>query len=163
MAVNRVQDPSTGMISSFAKASGTPFDLRCATRSPLNRFSADRNNNLQQLRNTGYDDVYFPEDVEKDEGASFHTPNSERPLPPKLDQRTIIFRNLPDKTTHQDIVNVVRGGMLLDVYLRSQEKAANVSFVQGTAAQAFMAYVKRNDVYVQGRRVRILVNMYYLA
>ena len=75
--------------------------------------------------------------------------NSKAPFP-RDDQRTVFLSNLPEGTTHKDIVNVVRGGRLLDVYLR-YDKSATVSFVEG--AQDFMNHVKRNDLYIQSKRV----------
>lgn len=79
---------------------------------------------------------------------------SEQQSQPKQDRRTIIVKNLSDKATHKDIVGVIRGGSLLDVFLRPQEKSASVSFVESTAAEEFLAYVKRNDIYIHDRRVR---------
>lgn len=151
--VNQAQDASTRINASLSKDLDTPFDFRYATKSPFSKLVTDRKDNRQRPRSSGHDEAYFPDDIEKDESVSFYTPRSEQPSFSKLDQRTIIFKNISDRTTHQDIVNVVRGGSLLDVYLRSQEKAANVSFVRGSAAQDFMAYVKRNDIYIHGRRV----------
>ena len=69
----------------------------------------------------------------------------------KTEQRTIFAKNLSDRTRHQDIVDFVRGGMVLDIYLR--ERSARISFVEGFAAQDFMKYVKRKDIYVHGKRV----------
>ena len=69
------------------------------------------------------------------------------------EQRTIIARNLSERATHSDIVNFIRGGLLLDVYIRVNERSASISFVEGSAAQSFMSYVKRNDIYVYGKRV----------
>ena len=62
-------------------------------------------------------------------------------------------RSLPDQVTHRDIVEIIRGGALLDVFLRPHERSASISFVEGSAAQSFMNYVKRNDIYVHGKRV----------
>ncbi|KAL8935964.1 MAG: hypothetical protein Q9211_004423 [Gyalolechia sp. 1 TL-2023] len=150
---NQGPDPSTEINPSISKGAATPLDFRHASKSPFSKLIPDRKSHLQHPASSGYDEVYFPDDVEKDESLSFHVPRSEQTSLPKMDQRTIIFKNLSDRTTHQDIVNVVRGGLLLDVYVRSSDKSANVSFVHGTAAQEFMVYVKRNDVYIQGRRV----------
>jgi hypothetical protein len=69
------------------------------------------------------------------------------------DQRTLLFTNLSDRTTHKDIVNAIRGGMLLDIYLRSAERTASVSFVDGSAAQEFFNHAKRRDIYIHGKRV----------
>ena len=71
----------------------------------------------------------------------------------KVEKRTIFAKNLSHRATHKDIVNFVRGGLVLDVYLRSHERSASISFVEGSAAQEFLNYVKRNDIYVHGKRV----------
>lgn len=98
---------------------------------------------------SGYDDV------SDDTGIS---PN-EKPRPDKrnlharIDKRSIHFANLSDRTTHKDIVDVIRGGTILDIYLRN-DRTANVSFVDGGNAAAFLNYVKRNDVYIHGKRAR---------
>lgn len=75
-----------------------------------------------------------------------------RPGIPHNDQRTILFTNLSDKTTHKDITDLVRGGRLLDIYLRN-DRCATVSFVEG--ATDFMAYAKRNDLYLHTKRVSL--------
>ncbi|KAH0542860.1 hypothetical protein FGG08_002815 [Glutinoglossum americanum] len=74
------------------------------------------------------------------------------------DQRTLLFTNLSDRTTHKDIVSVIRGGMLLDIYLRSAERTASVSFVDGSAAQEFFSHAKRRDIYIHGKRVVVKWN-----
>ena len=85
------------------------------------------------------------------------TPQSERKRFAKMEQRTIFIKNLPDRARHKDIVEFIRGGLVLDIFLRSHERSANVSFVEGSAAQDFMDHVRpggRNDIYVYGKRVR---------
>lgn len=69
---------------------------------------------------------------------------------PAHDQRTIFVANLAERTTHKDITEVIRGGRLLDIFLRN-DRSATVSFVEGAAD--FLAFVKRNDVYLHGKRV----------
>ncbi len=71
-----------------------------------------------------------------------------------MEQRTIFVKNISDRAKHQDIIDVVRGGLVLDIYLRSNERSASISFVEGSAAQEFMKHVKRNDIYVHGKRVK---------
>jgi prepilin-type processing-associated H-X9-DG protein len=65
----------------------------------------------------------------------------------------VVFKGLVDRTTHKDIVDAVRGGALLDVFLRPRERTANVSFVDGAAAQSFLTYARRNDIYIHEKRV----------
>lgn len=99
-----------------------------------------------------HDDLSFPSDVDKDDRLSTQ-PAVERHQIARSEQRTIIVKNLSDRASHKDIVDIIRGGALLDVYLRTNDKSASVSFVEGSAAQAFMNHVKRNDIYIHGKRV----------
>jgi len=73
----------------------------------------------------------------------------------KNSQRTVQLSNLPEATTHAEIAGAVRGGMLLDIYLRSNDRVAAISFLEEEHAKAFYHYVKRNDLYIRGKRVRI--------
>ena len=98
------------------------------------------------------DDVSWDPDLDKDD-QGLTVPRMERKRYAREEQRTIIVKNLSDRTTHKDIVDFVRGGLVLDIYLRSNERSASISFVEGSAAQEFMNYVKRNDIYVHGKRV----------
>ena len=94
-----------------------------------------------------------------DPGEDDHKSPPSRPEKPRFnraEQRTIAVHNLSDRTTHKDIVDVVRGGALLDIYLRMHERTASISFVEGSAAQEFMKYVKRNDIYIHGKRVSVV-------
>ncbi|KAF2268030.1 hypothetical protein CC78DRAFT_34174 [Lojkania enalia] len=74
---------------------------------------------------------------------------------PLHDQRTLLFTNLSDRTTHKDLVEIIRGGRLLDIFLRN-DRSATVSFVEG--APDFLAYAKRNDVYLHTKRLDIRWN-----
>ena len=75
---------------------------------------------------------------------------SSNPRVPTHDQRTILITNLSDRVTHKDLVSVIRGGRLLDIFLRN-DRSATISFVEG--AHDFLAYAKRNDIYLQAKRV----------
>lgn len=98
------------------------------------------------------DESAFTPDFEKEE-SYLGGPPRERKRFAKMEQRTIFAKNLSDRTTHKDIVDFVRGGLVLDIYLRSSERSASISFVEGPAAQEFMNFVKRNDIYVHGKRL----------
>ena len=91
-------------------------------------------------------------DLDRDDG-SLTASRAERKRYAREEQRTIIAKNLSDRVTHQDLIDIVRGGVLLDLFLRAGERTASISFVEGSAAQNFMNYVKRNDVYLHGKRV----------
>ena len=50
-------------------------------------------------------------------------------------------------------MKVIRGGALLDVFLRPMEKSAQVTFVEAADAQAFFKHVRREDLYISSKRV----------
>jgi hypothetical protein len=88
---------------------------------------------------------------------SIDTPNKNDDFRPSLqqrvpahDQRTILISNLSERTTHKDLVNIIRGGRILDIFLRN-DRSATVSFVEGAAE--FLAYAKRKDIYLHTKRV----------
>lgn len=98
------------------------------------------------------DESGFTLDFDKDD-PYLAAPQPARKRFAKMERRTIFAKNLSDRATHKDIVDFIRGGLVLDIYLRSHERSASISFVEGSAAQEFMIYVKRNDIYVHGKRV----------
>jgi hypothetical protein len=67
-------------------------------------------------------------------------------------KRTIHLLNLPEGITYQDLTDNIRGGMLLEVLIRSDRVAA-VSFLEEDAATAYFQHVKRNDLYIKAKRV----------
>ena len=71
------------------------------------------------------------------------------------DDRTLLLTGLSNRTTLADIIKAVRGGQLLNLYIREHERTATVSFVDPLAAQAFLIYAKRADLYIRGKRVRL--------
>lgn len=87
------------------------------------------------------------DDLEKDERF-----NDSPHRVPVHDQRTVLISNLSDRTTHKDLVSFVRGGRLLDIFLRN-DRTATISFVEGAAE--FLAYAKRNDIYLHTKRVSL--------
>ena len=117
-----------------------------------NGFSKDRGGSYVRQYSSVADDNSFPSDFEKEDQAS-PTAKTEKQYYARAEQRTIIAKNLSDRVTHKDIVDIVRGGAVLDIFIRSNERSASISFVEGSAAQDFMNYAKRNDVYIHGKRV----------
>jgi len=70
-------------------------------------------------------------------------------------KRSVNLGNLPENVTHGDIAAVVRGGMLLDLYVRDNDRSAVVSFLNEEDALNFFRNAKRNDLYIGGKRVQI--------
>lgn len=100
----------------------------------------------------GQDDTSSHSDPDRDDQC-LPEPRNDKQQYARAEQRTIVLKNLSERITHKDIVDIIRGGALLDIYLRANERTASVSFVEGAAAQNFMNYAKRNDIYIHGKRV----------
>ncbi|PHH79513.1 hypothetical protein CDD82_2334 [Ophiocordyceps australis] len=69
--------------------------------------------------------------------------------------RTLIFFNLPDGTTHADITETLRGGLLLDIYIKNRDNTAVVSFLHGADARAFFDHVRHTGLHVKRQRVDV--------
>jgi hypothetical protein len=115
-------------------------------------------NGTNGLQNNGqnFDDFSTMPDVPADgfsEAGIGYADQGRRQQYAKNSQRTIQLSNLPEAATHAEIANVIRGGMLLDLYLRSNDRVAAISFLEEEHAKAFFHYVKRNDLYIRGKRV----------
>ncbi|CZS90818.1 related to RNA binding protein Nrd1 [Rhynchosporium agropyri] len=109
--------------------------------------------------NDDYDSSPDPRDHFYQAGPNNNSQSrNQRPQFEKFAKRTILLSNLPDGTTHAEITDVVRGGMLLDVYVRANDRNANVSFLEESAAQDFFRYAKRHDLYIRGKRIEIRWN-----
>lgn len=70
-------------------------------------------------------------------------------------RRTLFFTNIPKDATYPDLVDVVRGGALVDVWMKNSDRCASVSFVDPADAEAYFRYAKKNDIYIKGRRVSL--------
>jgi len=69
-------------------------------------------------------------------------------------QRTIALSKLAEGTTCADILEKVRGGMLLHVFIR-KDQIAQVSFVYEDDARNWFGHVQRNDLYIRSKRMEI--------
>ncbi|KAI0448057.1 hypothetical protein F4803DRAFT_496306 [Xylaria telfairii] len=78
-----------------------------------------------------------------------------QPLYARMCKRTIALCGLPVFTTLGDVTSVVRGGQLLDVFLRSAEHIASVSFVREDDAVQFYEHARKNDIYIKNKRIFI--------
>ena len=125
---------------------------------PRPEYFGERSGNPNRLSSFSPDENTFISDGEKDDGHSGAVERHYQPYA-RNEQRTILIKNLSDKVIHKDIVDLVRGGALLDIYVRTGEKMASVSFVEGSAAQNFLNYAKRNDIYIHGKRVSLTTQL----
>ncbi|KAJ9131144.1 Negative regulator of differentiation 1 [Coniochaeta hoffmannii] len=67
--------------------------------------------------------------------------------------RTVLLSNLAEGTTHADVTDAVRGGLLLDVFLRPHDRCVALSFLHAADARAFFDHVRKNDLYIKNKRV----------
>ncbi|KAI1500488.1 hypothetical protein F5X99DRAFT_236686 [Biscogniauxia marginata] len=81
--------------------------------------------------------------------------NAPRPLYPKICRRTISLSGLPDNTTHWDITSVVRGGLLLNVFVRAGDHIALVSFLHEEDAVRFHEHARKHNIYIKNKRISI--------
>jgi hypothetical protein len=103
-----------------------------------------------------FDDFSTIPDVPADgfsEAGNGYADQGRRQQYAKNAQRTIQLSNLPEAATHAEITHVIRGGVLLDIYLRSNDRVAAISFLEEEHAKAFFHHVRRNDLYIRGKRV----------
>ncbi|KAJ0318311.1 hypothetical protein COL5a_010769 [Colletotrichum fioriniae] len=88
--------------------------------------------------------------------------DSQLPMRPRFERlatRTVLISNLAEGTTHADVVGVVRGGQLLDIFMRPYDRTAHVSFLHGTDAAAFIEHTRRHDLYIRQKRVGYAVDV----
>ena len=160
-------DGLNGDLSRFSRPNKTPLGL---SRPERNIYDAGTSSGWGSKNNVGsgsqrdkggfyahhysfgQDDSSFPSDLEKDDHQS-PMATIEKQQYTRAGQRTIVAKNLSDRATHKDIVDIIRGGAVLDIFLRTNERSASISFVEESAAQNFMNHAKRNDIYVNGKRV----------
>jgi hypothetical protein len=94
------------------------------------------------------DDAFIPENGESING------NWKAGIP-SHDQRTLLFSNLPERTTHAELTGIIKGGRLLDIFVRN-DRTATVSFIEG--AGDFLAYAKKKDIYLRTKRLEVKWN-----
>ncbi|KAK2747829.1 hypothetical protein FQN55_004705 [Onygenales sp. PD_40] len=102
------------------------------------------------------DTTSFPSDEKEDSpfpGSA--QPRLDRQQSNCTESRTVLLKGLSERTTHRDIVAAVRGGALVDIFLRARDRQASISFAEGRAAQEFLAYAKRQDLYILDKLIEV--------
>ncbi|RPA97861.1 hypothetical protein L873DRAFT_1828869 [Choiromyces venosus 120613-1] len=69
--------------------------------------------------------------------------------------RTLFFSRLPEKVTYSSFLEAIRGGMVVDAWMKPGDHCGSISFLHPQSAEAFYRYAKKNDVYIDGRRVNV--------
>ncbi|GFF30731.1 LON peptidase N-terminal domain and RING finger protein 2 [Aspergillus udagawae] len=129
---------------------------------PVTQFksSNDRENAAHEMgeiyeEDTEDDGIVSPNSDEKDDYDESRSADS---VSSPAAQRTVFIRGLSERATHQDVVDAVRGGALLHLYLRPRDHAAYVSFVEPAAAVEFLQHAKTHGCHVAGKRVEVSWN-----
>jgi hypothetical protein len=105
---------------------------------------------------SSYDHTPSPDTpAESDQGILLGSPS--RSFVHRNATRSIRLDNLATGTTVSDIVSEVRGGQLLEVYLRYRERAAVLSFVHEHEALDFYHHFRRHDLYIKSKRIQVSV------
>ncbi|KAI1063157.1 hypothetical protein LB507_006014 [Fusarium sp. FIESC RH6] len=68
-------------------------------------------------------------------------------------QRSVQLLNLIPGVTHGDIAAIVRGGPLLEIFLRARDNTATVSFVRESDAVAFFDHTQTHGLYFKDRKI----------
>lgn len=64
-------------------------------------------------------------------------------------QGTLFFSGLSERTTYKDLMSIIKGGKVISSVLRNNGALVTLA----TGAAEFLAWSKRNDIYLQGKRV----------
>ncbi|KAI1640221.1 hypothetical protein F4809DRAFT_591962 [Biscogniauxia mediterranea] len=81
--------------------------------------------------------------------------NASRPHYARMCRRTVTLSGLPDNVTHWDITSVVRGGPILEIFVRASEHLAHVSFLLEDDAVRFCDHARKNDIYIKNKRILV--------
>lgn len=95
--------------------------------------------------------------VDDPQNPTYSQQTSMRPFYERQCARSILLTNLAEGITHRDITEAVRGGQLLDIYMRP-DRAVAVSFLLASDARAFFDHVRRHDLYIKYKRVSGLLH-----
>jgi hypothetical protein len=104
------------------------------------------------------EDEYLDEDTIADGPLGTHYDQPKQAREPQYVQkctRTVLIQNLPPGATHADVTEVVRGGVLLDVFLRTHDRACSVSFLHAADARYFFDHARKYDLYIKHKRVNV--------
>lgn len=89
--------------------------------------------------------------AELDNEGPWHALEKQHQRREQRNDHTLLFSSLPEEATHKDVTSLIKGGRLIQIWLRENERSAAVTFAEGAAA--FLAYSRRNPLYIKGKRV----------
>lgn len=70
-------------------------------------------------------------------------------------RRTLRILNIPGGATHTSLAAVIRGGPLLEIYIRTYDHSAMVSFLYPADATAFFDHVQKYGLYIKQTQLSV--------
>lgn len=89
----------------------------------------------------------YGQDYEQDEGDLYDI---------NREDRSVVLKGISPFTTMADVLAVIRGGAVLNIFLRPQQRTAHIAFVDPNSAEKFIIHSKRTDTYIKGKRVSVV-------
>ena len=101
-------------------------------------------------------DDFMPPSTEHDNAVLFDHGSEQVRFEDNHEDRSLVFRGLPQHAALADILPHVRGGLVLHSFISNYHKSAHITFVSALAAEKYLIYAKRSDLYLGGKRVNHL-------
>jgi len=137
--------PLTAVVAqTFVQDHTHTLDLENAVQHELDDDLASIGNPLTELRNESNDGPWHAQHVQQQRRES-------------RQDHTLLFSSLPEDVIHKDLTSIIKGGRLIQIWLREKERTAAITFAEGAAA--FLAFSKRNPLYIRGKRVSSIKHM----
>lgn len=76
-------------------------------------------------------------------------------VPPCKEDRSVVLKGLPRNTTLTDVAKAIKGGAVLNFYIKRRENSAHVAFVEPRAAENFIFHVRKHGLYVKGKKIHV--------
>ncbi|KZF22728.1 hypothetical protein L228DRAFT_282815 [Xylona heveae TC161] len=143
-ATNAARAPNTLMQGKNSGSGSKSFDFQAG------QLAIDKKNDLQAPPERGFPNT----SVKANERNDVDT-GSDSAL--KDERRTLRITGLPKHTTHKKLIEAIRGGALIDIFLK-KDGSANVSFVKSDAARNFYEYSSRHGIFILGTKVDVCWN-----
>jgi hypothetical protein len=144
------------------RLTSTPSSQNRQSR-PIDLFPCSNlKSNLYIEDETQLNESYFSSNSSENSGVDAPSANEgllnsiPRPMVEPVATRTVELLNLCKGTTMADITSVVRGGLLVNIYIRPGDNTAVLSFLHESDARTFYQHVRTDGLYVNNAKVTSL-------
>lgn len=120
---------------------------------PLSTATSTSPGDFEELNYDGVSPVNLASDNQQYGYGQYYEQEEEDSFDVNREDRSVVLKGISPFTTLADVLAVIRGGAVLNLYLRPQQRTAHVTFVDPNAAENFLIHSKRIDIYVRGKRV----------